>query len=287
MLLGDADNRSQLGLGQLYDTLFQAERPEAIIGWMRPSAAGTAHDLLGRLGRREIMLSHDALDALNTPGNGGTANHLDAILTAIGALPARDVELGRLERAVPTALAAVADDEHRKILRSYATWDLLRRARATSETGPITAGTRYSAPALRPGRTLRDDWRAMVALVSGVVYVAATIAGGWELAAFRVGEGLDPQIARLVFDMGNLGFASAWVALGSFALAIGWVLVASRQWPSWLGWWAVAAGVCLIAARAVWTNQFWLVGYFLFWIWVIALSVVLLRRPLDFRNDAG
>jgi hypothetical protein len=46
-----------------------------------------------------------------------------------------------------------------------------------------------------------------------------------------------------------------------------------------LGWWAVAAGVCLVAACAVWTNQFWLVGYFLFWIWAVVLCVRLLRRP--------
>jgi len=126
---------------------------------------------------------------------------------------------------------------------------------------------------------LKEDWRAMVALVSGVVYVAGTISVDWELAAFRAAEGLDPEISRLVFDMGNLGFASAWVALGSFALATGWVLIGSPRWPDWLGWWAVAAGVCLVAARAVWTNQVWLVGYFLFWVWAVVLCVRLLRRP--------
>jgi hypothetical protein len=126
---------------------------------------------------------------------------------------------------------------------------------------------------------LRDDWRAMIALVSGVIYAAGTISVDWELATFRAGEGLDPQVARLVFDMGNLGFASAWVALGSFALATGWVLLGSPRWPNWLGWWATAAGVCLVAGRAVWTNQFWLVGYFLIWIWIVVLCVQLLRRP--------
>ncbi len=124
---------------------------------------------------------------------------------------------------------------------------------------------------------LRQDWRAPVALVSGVVYVATTVFGGWELAAFRVAEGLDPQIARLTFDMGNIAFASAWVALGSFALATGWAVLSTRLLPPWLGWWAVIAGVCLVAARAVWTTQFWLVGFSLFWVWVIALGVVLLR----------
>lgn len=144
-LLGDADNRARLGLQHLHDALLHAERPETIIGWMRPSSQGTAHALLAQLGRGEILLSHDTLDALNTPGNGGTANHLDAILTAVGALPARDVELARLERAVPQALTGVTDETNRKILRSYATWDLLRRARAVSQTEPLSAQARYKA----------------------------------------------------------------------------------------------------------------------------------------------
>lgn len=144
-LLGDIGNRDRLGLQPLFDTLAHAERPEVILGWMRPSASGTAHLLLARLGRGEIPLSHEALDALNTPGNGGTANHLDAILTANGVLPPRDLELARLERAIPAALAAVADHEHRKILRGYATWDLLRHARAAATSSPLTAGARHAA----------------------------------------------------------------------------------------------------------------------------------------------
>jgi hypothetical protein len=125
---------------------------------------------------------------------------------------------------------------------------------------------------------LKDDWRAMIALVSGVVFVAATAAAGWELASFRVSEGLDPQLARLAFDMGNMAFASAWVALGSFTLATGWTVLATQALPRWLGWWAVAAGVCLVAARAVWTTPFWLLGFALFWLWVVVLCVHFLRQ---------
>lgn len=80
-------------------------------------------------------------------------------------------------------------------------------------------------------------WRANLALVSGVVVVATTILGSWELAVFRADEGLDPQLGRLVFDLGNLSFASAWVALGSVSLASGWVMVSARSVPRWLGWW--------------------------------------------------
>ncbi|HCT77924.1 MAG TPA: hypothetical protein DGG94_16485 [Micromonosporaceae bacterium] len=132
---------------------------------------------------------------------------------------------------------------------------------------------------------LRDDWRAGIALVSGALFSAAAVAASWELAVFRVSEGVDPQLARFAFDMGNLSFASGWVALGSFAIATGWALLSSQSLPRWLGWWAIAAGVCLVAARAVWTTPFWFLGYSLFWIWVIVLCVYLFRlanrQPLD------
>lgn len=125
---------------------------------------------------------------------------------------------------------------------------------------------------------LKDDWRATIALVSGVLGIAAVIVAGSELAVFRLPEGVDPQIERLAFDMGNLSFASGWVALGSFAVASGWAAISTRAMPSWLGWWAVIAGVCLVAARAAWTTPIWLLGYALFWLWVIVVSVRLLRR---------
>lgn len=124
---------------------------------------------------------------------------------------------------------------------------------------------------------IREDWRAPIALVCGVLY-AAGAGVGWELAVYRVPDGIDPQLARLAFDLGNLSFASAWVTLGGFAIATGWIFLAhgiSRR----LGWLALAAGVCLIAARAVWTDSFWLIGYAMFWVWAISLCVLLLRAP--------
>ena len=159
-VLGDAEHRARLGLQPLFDTLVLAQRPESIIGWMRPSSPGTAHVLLAKLGRGEVTLSHEALDALNSPGNGGTANHLDAILTAVGALPPRDLELARLERAIAVALDAVANADHRKTLRSYATWDLLRRARAASRTQSLTPAFRHNASAKLATASHLLDWLA-------------------------------------------------------------------------------------------------------------------------------
>lgn len=121
-------------------------------------------------------------------------------------------------------------------------------------------------------------WRSRVALVSGMVFVAGITGGGWDYAVFRRDDGIDQEYAMLAFDLGNLGFANSWVVLGGFAAAAGWAMITARSLPSWLGWVAVVAGVGLIAARAVWTSSFWLAPYALFWIWMIAIAVVLIRR---------
>ena len=122
---------------------------------------------------------------------------------------------------------------------------------------------------------LRDDWRAPIALACGVAY-AGGVGVGWELAVFRLSDGIDPQLARFAYDLGNLSFATAWVALGGFAVATGWAMATSFA-SSRLGWWAVATGVALVGARAVWTTSWWLVGYASFWVWAVVVCILLLR----------
>jgi len=130
-------------------------------------------------------------------------------------------------------------------------------------------------------------WRSVAALASGVIFVALVMTGGWELATFRVGDGVDPQIARLAFDMGNLGFANSWLALGSFLLAAGWIFLASRSLPNWLGWLALAAALGFLIGRAFWTTSIWLIPYTLFWVWTVAVSVLLLRGRLRSEPSPG
>lgn len=121
-------------------------------------------------------------------------------------------------------------------------------------------------------------WRSTVALASAVVFAGSVVLEPhWETAAQI--DGLDPGLALFAFDAGNIAFADAWLALGSFALASGWVMVRTRMLPPALGWLAVASGVGFVGARLVWTSTAWLVPYALFWIWVIAVCIRLLRRP--------
>src|SRR5215472_3663198 len=135
----------------------------------------------------------------------------------------------------------------------------------------------------------QHQWLPTVALASGVAAVGPPLLDAWQLAVFRASEGLDPQLSRFAFDMGNLGFASAWVALGSFAIAAGWAALSSRSLPAWLGWWAVAVGIGLVAARAAWTSPAWFVPYALFWLWVLVVSVRFMagRSPSQPGSPAG
>jgi hypothetical protein len=133
-------------------------------------------------------------------------------------------------------------------------------------------------------------WRSAIAAASGLVLVALILVGTWEAATLRADD-IDPQVARYAFDLGNATFANAWVALGSFAATAGWVIISTRVFPRWLGWWALVSGVGLVLVRAVWTSQIWLLPYLLFWVWVIVLSVLLvmgrMRWPAELAPSAG
>jgi hypothetical protein len=100
-------------------------------------------------------------------------------------------------------------------------------------------------------------WLSTIAMVSGVLFVALVLSGHEVAAVFRADD-LDPQIARYAFDDSQAAFANARVALGSFAVCCGWVIVSTRFLPRWVGWWAVVSGAGLVLTRISWTNPIWL-----------------------------
>ncbi|MGY4772443.1 hypothetical protein ACXC9Q_36515 [Kribbella sp. CWNU-51] len=121
-------------------------------------------------------------------------------------------------------------------------------------------------------------WRSTVALVSGVIFPALVLSLGNEMAAVFRADDLDPQIARYAFDESQAAFANARVAGGSFAVCCGWVIVSTRFLPRWLGWPAIAIGVGLALSRISWTSPVFLLPYLLFWLWVLVVAVLLIRR---------
>jgi hypothetical protein len=123
-------------------------------------------------------------------------------------------------------------------------------------------------------------WLSVIALGSALIGIAVSAGtSGWALAVFRVREGLDPQLARLLFDEGNFGFATLWVFLAGFLLATAVVALRDRALPRWLGWFALVTGVALLIGRAFWDGPGSLVfiPYMLSSLWILATSIFLIR----------
>jgi hypothetical protein len=122
-------------------------------------------------------------------------------------------------------------------------------------------------------------WRSAFMAGAGVVSVVSGQIASWDAAAYRSTD-IDPQVARYAFDLGNLSFANSWVATGAVALCAGLIMVSHGALPNWLGWWAVAAGVGQVLARAVWSNDVAFIPFMVFWVWVAVVCILLFRGRL-------
>ena len=166
-LLGSEPARTTRGLQPLHEALLAAERPEAVISWLQPCRPG--YKILARLASGELDLSHAVLDAVTDLHRNATG-HIAALLTALGALPGRDTHLACLERDIAAILDSAADQDMRRLLRRYATWGLLRHARAKARQAPLTSGVRH-------GQTAR--------LKTAVHFTSWLASHGLDLAACR------------------------------------------------------------------------------------------------------
>ena len=122
-------------------------------------------------------------------------------------------------------------------------------------------------------------WLSVATLGFGLV--SATLLAsrnGWTLAMDRIDEGLNPELARTLFDMGNSNFANVWVTIAGMLIAASILSIRTGALPKWLGWAGLAVALGLVIARAF-LEQSWLASaYGFFWLWMIITSVVLIRR---------
>ena len=126
----------------------------------------------------------------------------------------------------------------------------------------------------------KPAWISAVSLASVIALVAVSMTGsGWELAVFRSNDGLSPEMARTLFDQGNFMFATIWVIAANFLLASSVVGLKDKALPRWLSWLGLITAVGLLIARAFWASSgLAFVPYMLFWVWLIATSIILMRR---------
>jgi hypothetical protein len=130
-------------------------------------------------------------------------------------------------------------------------------------------------------------WRSAVAIVSGAVLPAYLLLDvSWDAASFGSAD-LDLAVASYAFDAGNLGFANIWIAMASFAVCCGWLILSTRIVGRWLGWWAIAAGLGLVVSRFFWISEIWYLPYAAFWIWVIIVCILLIRRSAALLSGSG
>jgi hypothetical protein len=122
-------------------------------------------------------------------------------------------------------------------------------------------------------------WRSTIATLSGALLAAYGLVGVSLGAASLHGGRITPDVADFAWAFANVGFANAWIAVASFALCSGWVLLSTRALERWMGWWLIVAGLGLVVARFAWTSDLWTVPYLLFWVWLLVLSIRLIRRP--------
>lgn len=131
-IMGPAAADLPAGLLALRHDIATAQHPITANRWLTKQPVAS---VLADLAAGRMPLTHEALDKLPKRQ---TLEHLRLTLVAVGALPERDEELIRLERALTDFLAAQQDPNRRKVLHRYLIWNLLRRLRSRNNGRPIT-----------------------------------------------------------------------------------------------------------------------------------------------------
>ncbi|MFC5107433.1 hypothetical protein [Kibdelosporangium philippinense] len=133
-LLADADGVLRLDLQPFVTALATVDSPNAVLQWLRPGQPA-AH-LLEWIHAIDVPVTHDLLDCL-PPGL--AVHRLRQTLVHTGVLPERDEYL---ERLVPWLDNLLADQPATRahLLRTYATWTVLRRARYRARSKQFTPG---------------------------------------------------------------------------------------------------------------------------------------------------
>jgi len=124
------------------EAISAARNPRTALNWLR-KGAGAA--ILADIAAGRAAATHEALDEHPRPR---AAGFLRQMLTAGGVLPPRDEELTRAGQWLAGLLESLDTPEHRRLVRAFATWQVMRRLRQKSQARPRhrtrTAGARNS-----------------------------------------------------------------------------------------------------------------------------------------------
>src|SRR5438876_2536489 len=118
----------------------------------------------------------------------------------------------------------------------------------------------------------------LVLLAAGIFIVLGLAELAFAIAqTFRRAD-LDTTGASILFGLSNGIFVVSWSAIAAFLAASGLAALSTRALPPWLGWPALVIGIGLFLAVAAPLSAIGFFPYFLFLVWVLVTSVVLLMR---------
>jgi hypothetical protein len=119
-----------------------------------------------------------------------------------------------------------------------------------------------------------ESWLPSLVLTGGIVAATAKLVSFAPVFALYYRPGLNPQLAAALFDLGNAAFALTEAAAALMLVGVAAVTLRTAVLPRWLGISAGAlAAILLVAVPASGTP-----GFLLFLVWLVAASVVLMRR---------
>jgi hypothetical protein len=110
----------------VFDAVTAARQPRSALNWLRKGAGA---GLLADVPAGRLAISHQALD--DCPHR-RAADYLRHMLTAAGALPPRDEDLARAGQWLTGVLEAISPAADRRLVQAYATWQVMRRLRASA-----------------------------------------------------------------------------------------------------------------------------------------------------------
>jgi hypothetical protein len=113
-------------LGGVLDAVTAARQPRSALNWLRKGAGA---GLLADAAAGRLAISHEALDAHPHRRAAGYLRHM---LTAGGALPPRDEELAHAGQWLAAVLETIEPAADRRLVQAYATWQVMRRLRASA-----------------------------------------------------------------------------------------------------------------------------------------------------------
>jgi hypothetical protein len=125
-LLAGSGSQVPAALTPVLEAICAARNPRSALNWLRRR---TGAALLADLAAGKLPASHQALDA---HPRRRAADFLRHMLTAGGALPPRDEELARTGQWTAGILQTIEPDAARRLVRAYATWQVMRRLRASA-----------------------------------------------------------------------------------------------------------------------------------------------------------